>query len=108
MVLGRNIELKLKGKGKAVPIPSGNETTGSYAISYFTPEKSLTSCVGVHFGYGKFGIFYPPKKLLNPIIYSSVNAKEFIDKILIDYNITLVGMDIIPGRIGAKYIKAEK
>jgi hypothetical protein len=106
--LGRDEKIEFTEKGESKPIPSGDATTGSYTISHFTPVADQENCIGVHFGYGDFGLFYPPKDLLNGIVYSKVTASEFINKVLKDYNITLSGMEIIPKRMGMKYIIAGK
>jgi len=105
--LGRPTIVKIIEKNKFESIPSGDSSSGSYALAHFTPLPLEENCIGVHFGHGNFGVFYPPKNLINRKVYTEVSAKEFLNKIFKDYNIKLSGFEITPGTMGFKLIEGD-
>jgi len=106
--LGRPTEIKIIEKNKYESIPSGDSSSGSYSLTHCTPLPLQESCIGVHFGHGNFGIFYPPKDLINRKVYPEVSATEFLNQIYKEYDIKLSGFEITQSSIGFKLIQGGK
>lgn len=92
IILGRNQTISFEKKGQPAPMTSGDATSGTYMIGHFTPKDPRELCHAIHFGYGRFGVFFLPNQLTEKKVYKDVSAREFLNQVCCDFDVVLTGL----------------